>query len=118
MTWLDSPQQLTVSLLETVGSSLPVRMFNFHVSFSSSTVAPRSWQITKRFNEFAALYEALKKKLASVPMMPSKSVVRQSERPGDFKHYLYYMLYISLTRITQCMSILDICVFSYIYCSI
>lgn len=37
----------------------------------------QSWQVTKRYNEFAALDEALKKKLASVPMMPSKSVVRQ-----------------------------------------
>lgn len=37
----------------------------------------QSWQITKRYNEFAALYEVLKKRLASIPMMPSKSVVRQ-----------------------------------------
>jgi len=37
----------------------------------------QSWQVTKRFNEFATLHEILKKKLASVPIMPSKSVVRQ-----------------------------------------
>eukprot|EP00434_Breviolum_minutum_P004106 symbB.v1.2.003617.t1/scaffold203.1/size271217/9 len=37
----------------------------------------QSWHVTKRFNEFATLHEILKKKLASVPIMPSKSVVRQ-----------------------------------------
>eukprot|EP00931_Biecheleriopsis_adriatica_P114745 TRINITY_DN9065_c0_g1_i1.p1 TRINITY_DN9065_c0_g1~~TRINITY_DN9065_c0_g1_i1.p1 ORF type:complete len:627 (+),score=110.70 TRINITY_DN9065_c0_g1_i1:87-1967(+) len=37
----------------------------------------QSWLVTKRFNEFATLSDVLKKRLASVPEMPAKSVVRQ-----------------------------------------
>lgn len=37
----------------------------------------QSWTVTRRFNEFAALSDVLSKRLASVPEMPQKSVVRQ-----------------------------------------
>ncbi|CAE7356173.1 mhkB [Symbiodinium natans] len=37
----------------------------------------QSWTVTRRYNEFAALFDTLKNKLASVPAMPSKSMVRQ-----------------------------------------
>lgn len=37
----------------------------------------RSWQLKKRFSEFAALQETLVKRLHSVPALPAKSVVRQ-----------------------------------------
>ncbi|CAJ1337644.1 unnamed protein product [Effrenium voratum] len=37
----------------------------------------QSWTVTRRYNEFAALADILKKKLASVPAIPQKSMVRQ-----------------------------------------
>lgn len=37
----------------------------------------QSWTVTRRYNEFAGLYDTLKNKLASVPAVPSKSMVRQ-----------------------------------------
>mmetsp|Transcript_17938 Transcript_17938/g.40432 ORF Transcript_17938/g.40432 Transcript_17938/m.40432 type:complete len:629 (-) Transcript_17938:130-2016(-) len=37
----------------------------------------QSWTVTRRYNEFATLFDTLKLKLASVPAMPSKSMVRQ-----------------------------------------
>jgi len=37
----------------------------------------QSWTVSRRYNEFAALSDTLKNKLASVPAVPSKSMVRQ-----------------------------------------
>eukprot|EP00442_Polarella_glacialis_P010414 CAMPEP_0115165998 /NCGR_PEP_ID=MMETSP0227-20121206/73891_1 /TAXON_ID=89957 /ORGANISM="Polarella glacialis, Strain CCMP 1383" /LENGTH=506 /DNA_ID=CAMNT_0002578507 /DNA_START=19 /DNA_END=1537 /DNA_ORIENTATION=- len=49
-----------------------------HVDYTIRVVfKTQSWTVTRRFNEFAALSDALKGRLAVVPEMPAKSMVRQ-----------------------------------------
>lgn len=49
-----------------------------HVEYTVRIIVEdQSWTMRKRFNEVAALHDVLKKRLASAPEMPSKSVMRQ-----------------------------------------
>lgn len=41
------------------------------------THADQSWEVKKRFSDFSALHELLKRRLPSVPDLPAKSVVRK-----------------------------------------
>lgn len=45
--------------------------------FVKVTYDGNSWQLKKRFSEFAALHDVLRKRVPVVPEIPSKSVVRQ-----------------------------------------